>query len=117
MRFIIDADLPRSLKKTIESHNHECFDVRDLGLHTDEEILEYAKKNELIVVTRDLGFGNMVEYPIKENIGLIIFRLPYHFTSAKITSILNEFLKSIDTKLLIKSLIVIELERYRIRKY
>jgi predicted nuclease of predicted toxin-antitoxin system len=32
MRFLIDADLPRSVAEVIRRHGHEAIDVRDIGL-------------------------------------------------------------------------------------
>jgi len=58
MRFLIDADLPYSLADVLSRYGHEAIRVRDtLGSATDEEIFDYANRNECIVVTRDLGFA------------------------------------------------------------
>ena len=32
MRFLIDADLPRSVKPLLEKHGHEAIDAQDVGL-------------------------------------------------------------------------------------
>ncbi len=44
MHFLIDADLPRSLKSVIERYGHEATDVRDIGLGSakDPAIAAYA---------------------------------------------------------------------------
>jgi predicted nuclease of predicted toxin-antitoxin system len=47
--------MPRSSAEVIKSFGYEVDDVRDIGLGSakDKEIIEYALKNGLIIVTRD----------------------------------------------------------------
>ena len=58
--------------------------MRDIGLSSvkDREIIEYALKNGLIIVTRDTDFGEVLRYP--KHPGAIILRLPYTFTAKQI---------------------------------
>ncbi|MBO3840553.1 MAG: DUF5615 family PIN-like protein [Nitrososphaerota archaeon] len=51
MRFLVDADLPYSLIEIISEHGHEAISVRDtLGSVTDEEVFNYANRNELKLI-------------------------------------------------------------------
>ena len=45
MRFLIDADLPRSTAALLKRYDHEATDVRDIGLREakDREIAAYAR--------------------------------------------------------------------------
>lgn len=86
-----------------------------MGVTTDDEILEYANKNHYIIVTRDLGFAEM--FIKNKGFGLLLIRLPYYFTVDKINRIFDKFLKEIDVKRFINSITVIELGRYRVRKF
>ncbi len=115
MKFLIDADSPHSLVDIFNNCGHQAAHVRDIiGSATDDEILEFANKNNYVIVTRDLGFAAM--FLEKKGLGLILTRLPYYFTVDKINKIFEEFLKEIDVKELVDSIIIIELGRYRIRK-
>jgi predicted nuclease of predicted toxin-antitoxin system len=115
MRFLIDADLPKSLKDIFEKHGHQAFDVRDvLGPATDEEVFSYANENKLILVTRDLGFGEM--YSVRHGYGLILVRLPYHFTAEKIKRIMDAFLEKARDEELLNAITVVEVGRFRIRR-
>lgn len=116
MKFLIDADLPYSLKKIFKKHKHDVLDVRDsyLSSATDENIFRYAKDNKYVIVTRDLGFAEMLTK--KKGLGLILIRLPFYFTVDKINKVVDEFLKVVDIKNLVNTITVIELGRYRIRK-
>ncbi len=50
--------MPRSSAEVIRSFGYDVEDVRDIGLGSakDEEIIEYALKNNRIIVTRDTDF-------------------------------------------------------------
>ena len=37
MRFLIDADLPRSANDVVSRHGHEALDVRDIGLRSAKD--------------------------------------------------------------------------------
>jgi len=115
MRFLIDADLPYSLADVLSRYGHEAIRVRDtLGSATDEEVFDYANRNECIVVTRDLGFAE--DFMKKKGFGLLLVRLPCHFTASRIKKVLEEFLKEVNINELVNSITVLELGRYRIKK-
>jgi predicted nuclease of predicted toxin-antitoxin system len=115
MRFLIDADLPYSLAEVLSRHGHEAIRVRDaLGSATDEEVFDYASRNECIIVTRDLGFAE--EFMKKKGFGLLLVRLPYYFTASKIKRVFEEFVKETNVNELVNSITVLELGRYRIKK-
>lgn len=51
LKFLLDADMPRSSAKLIISLGYDIEDVRDTGLRRakDEEIVKYALKNNRII--------------------------------------------------------------------
>ncbi|MBI2657450.1 DUF5615 family PIN-like protein [Candidatus Woesearchaeota archaeon] len=115
MRFLIDADSPHSLIGIFKKHGHDAVHVRSaLGSATDSEIFEYANQNNCIIVTRDLGFAD--EFMKGKGFGLLLTRLPYHFTVDKINRVFDEFLKEANAGELVNSITVLELGRYRIKK-
>mgnify|MGYP003395696661 CR=1 FL=1 len=61
MHFLIDADLPRSLKPLIERYGHDATDVRDVGLGgaKDPAIAAYAQSHNLSLMTGDFGFAEL----------------------------------------------------------
>ena len=96
MKFLVDADLPKSTARIIAEAGFEAKDVRNIGLgqSEDTEIVNYAQEKRCIIITRDLGFGEMF-HSRKLHTGLITLRLPFHFTTNQINTVLSEFLKSI----------------------
>ena len=60
MRYLIDENLPYYFSLW---NNDEFLHVHDLkGIATDIEIWDYAKENELIIVTKDSDFSNKIMY-------------------------------------------------------
>ena len=55
MRFLIDANMPRSAAELLKRYDHEPVDIRDIGMGgaDDSNIAVYAQENGLAIVTRD----------------------------------------------------------------
>ena len=116
MKFLIDADSPYSLIEIFNKYGYDAIHVRDVfKFALDDEIFEYSNKNKYIVVTRDLGFAEI--FMERKGLGLILIRLPYYFRVAKIIKVFEDFLREVKTKELINSITVLELGRYRIKKF
>ena len=115
VKFLLDADMPRSSAEVIRLFGFDVEDVRDIGMGSakDREIIEYALRNKRIVVTRDTDFGEVLRYP--EHPGAIILRLPYTFTAEEINRRLRSFLASVDIDELRNAIIIVEVEKYRRR--
>jgi predicted nuclease of predicted toxin-antitoxin system len=59
MKFIIDAQLPRSLCKLFRDNGHEAYHTLDFeqgNLAKDAFIAEYAYQNNAVVVSKDQDF-------------------------------------------------------------
>ena len=83
MKFLIDADTPYSLIEIFRKNGYDAIHVRDvLKFSKDEQIFEYANKNNYIIVTKDLGFAEM--FFKNKGSGLILIRFPYYFTADRI---------------------------------
>ena len=77
MRFLLDADLPRSASETVRRRGHEAVDVRDVGLRDapDSEIARYAQRERLSLVTAD----QRIPYQASHSPSLWLFRAPRVF--------------------------------------
>lgn len=118
MKFVLDANIPYSSLRVFEELNLEAIHVTDIGLGgaSDAEILSYATKKSGIVVTKDKDFGTLVVFSKLPAYGIVILRLPFSFKADQINIALKNFLKTVDLKKLHKSITIVELGRYRIRK-
>ncbi|MBI2045697.1 DUF5615 family PIN-like protein [Candidatus Pacearchaeota archaeon] len=118
MRFFLDANMPYSSLEVFKQLNLRASHARLVGLGkvNDDEIMKYAINNGSILVTKDIEFGNIIRFPVKLHEGVMVLRLPSFFTAYQINDVLKDFLKSVDIKLLDKTIAIIKLGRYRIRK-
>ncbi|MCE2440246.1 MAG: DUF5615 family PIN-like protein [Candidatus Latescibacteria bacterium] len=118
MRFIVDADLPRSVSQVIAQYGHEAVDVRDIGMMSasDEEIVQYARDERLCLLSGDLGFADVRRYLPSKYHGIVIMRLPRHATSSFIERLLSSFLEQLQNFPLLRGkLAIVESGRVRIR--
>lgn len=115
LKFLLDADMPRSSAEVIRALGLDVEDVRDLGMRysADIDIIEYAQKDGRVVVTRDLDFGSVLQYPTHP--GTIILRLPSEYTAREINDALREFLRSVKRQILKEAIVIVEIGRYRRR--
>ena len=117
MKFFLDENMPNSLLKTLKEEGHEVEHARKkFSGASDKNIVQYAKRNNFILITRDLEFGSLLIYPKESHFGLIITRLPYYSTAKQITEHVRQFLKSINPEELEGSITILELGKYRIRR-
>jgi predicted nuclease of predicted toxin-antitoxin system len=118
MKFLLDANIPYSSSGVFKSLGHEAIHVSDVGLarSSDEQIIRYAKRTQSIIVTRDMDFGALVVYHKMSAYGIVILKLPFTSTASSINVSLKVFLETVDPSNLTQSLVVVEGDRYRIRK-
>ena len=87
LKFLLDADMPRSTGELIKSLGYDIEDVRDIGMRAakDQDIIDYAIKTNRIIVTRDTDFGEVLRYP--DHPGAIVLRFPYMFTAKELNRV------------------------------
>lgn len=118
MRFLIDADLPRSTKDLLRRYDHEAVDCRDVGLGSasDAYIARYAHDNALCVLTGDADFSDIRAYPPDRYHGLVILHVPPNATASMILSLLEGFLKQEQVVIsVVGKLAIVEPGRVRLR--
>jgi len=78
MRFLIDANMPRSIIALVTKFGHEVEFARDIGLGAapDQEIAARAQASGAALLTRDLDFADVRRYPPALYSGIIVLRLP-----------------------------------------
>jgi predicted nuclease of predicted toxin-antitoxin system len=118
MRFLIDADLPRSTGALIRRYGHEAVDVRDIGLRTakDSQIASYAQSEGFCLVTGDFDFADVRNYPPGKYRGLVVLKLPRKANSSVILNLLETFLQQEElVSRMTGKLAIVEFGRVRIR--
>ncbi len=118
MRFLLDANMPRSGAVMLRQNGHEAFDVRDIGLGgaDDTRIAAHAKANGLVLVTRDFDFSDIRNYPPAEFAGIIVLQLPDDAIAAVVVKVLETFLSQPQLlALVVGRLAIVESWRVRFR--
>lgn len=119
MRFLIDEDLPRSTDNLLRQYGHETIDIRDIGLRgaSDADIAAYAQKHELCLLSGDMGFADIRNYPPEKYSGVVVLHLPAKATSSTILTLLKSLLVQTEIVNQLKGkLAIIEPGRVRIRR-
>lgn len=117
-RFVIDEDMPRSLGKLLKNSGYEAMDIRDHGLRgaDDSEIFKFAKENKAVLVSGDLGFGNIIVYPLNSHWGIVIAHFPNEMTTDEINrQLIKRFQESQESDFK-GNLVIIEPGKVRIKR-
>lgn len=117
-KFVIDEDMPRSTAHILRTSGCEVLDVRDYGLRgkSDEEIFNFAQQEKAVIVTGDLGFGNLLKFPVGSHRGILIAHFPNEISTSELN---NQIIKAFDdlTEMDFKgNLVIIEPGKIRIRR-
>lgn len=117
MKFLLDANMPYSTLDVLKSLGHECFHARKIGLSDaeDSKIFDYAVINNLMLITKDLDFGNRNIFNIKKSIGIIIIRLPFYFIAKQINNSLIKFLNEVKIEDIENKITILQLGRFKIK--
>lgn len=94
MRFLLDANMPRSAAGAVQRLGHDAVDVRDVGLGgaDDAQIAAYAKEHSYALVTRDFDFSDVRNYPPADYTGIIVLELPDDAIAATVVKVLESLL-------------------------
>ena len=118
MRFLIDANLPRSTKPLVVRLGHEAVDVRDVGLGAakDDVIARHAQTQGFALITRDFDFADIRNYPPADYPGILVLELPDDATAQAILKVIESFLGRPDLlERLPGRLAVVQVSRVRFR--
>jgi predicted nuclease of predicted toxin-antitoxin system len=118
IRYLLDADLPRSATLALRSHGCEAADIRDLGLGnaSDDTIHRYAVAHGYVLVTADKGFTSVLRFPPGTHPGIIVLRFPPHTPADKKARILTRWIVPLAEHDLTGNLLIVEPRGIRIRR-
>jgi predicted nuclease of predicted toxin-antitoxin system len=75
-----------STAKVLKNLGYEALNARDCGLRgkSDNEVFKFAQKEGAIVLTADLGFGNILHFPLGSHSVILIVRFPNEVSTAEL---------------------------------
>jgi len=117
LKFLIDNALSPIFSEQLQNHGHDTIHVRDIGMQTcsDEEIFDFAQKEERIIVSADTDFGTIIALRNEHFPSVIIFRRTRNRKPIEQVTLLISNLEQIVDSLREGSIVIIEDSRIRIR--
>jgi predicted nuclease of predicted toxin-antitoxin system len=118
LKFVIDEDMPRSTARVLKANNFDALDVRDYGLRgkDDYEIFGFAQENKAILLTGDLGFGNLLHFPLGSHSGIVIAHFPNELSTSELNNQILKAFKNLEENDFQGNLIILEPDKLRIRR-
>jgi predicted nuclease of predicted toxin-antitoxin system len=116
--FLVDEDMPRSTAHALKAAGYSVADVRDVGLRSrpDSAVFVYAQSAGAIIVTGDLGFASILNFPPAGHAGIIVVRLPNKMTSNEVNSQIIRALTELEGEDLRGCVVVVEPGRTRLHR-
>ncbi len=108
----------RSVAEPLKQLGHRVLDVRDYGLRgaADPDVFAFAKQQRAALLTGDLGFANLLAFPLGTHHGIIVARFPNELSTQRINEEILRGLMGIKDEEIQGSLIILEPGRIRIRR-
>jgi predicted nuclease of predicted toxin-antitoxin system len=116
--FVVDEALPRSLAEAIRSAGHEAVHIREIGLQgsSDTVVFDYAQRQGAVLVTPDLEFGDIREFPPGQHCGIVLLRMPRVSAPPRLAAEVVRLLRGVTEPDLKGNLVIIEPGHVRIRR-
>ena len=93
MKFLLDANMPRSAASLLREAGHAVEDVRDVLPNgaNDATVAAHARAGQLILITRDFDFADIRNYPPDDYAGIIVLQLPDDAVAARVNQVMQSF--------------------------
>ncbi len=116
MKFLIDNNLSPRLSELLIENGFDSLHVKQLKMQksSDEEMFQYAYKNEMVIVSADTDFGYILSNWEKNLPSVILFRNFSTLTERQMNSLLS-IAENYGSELERGSIIIIEPSRTRIK--
>lgn len=118
MKIVIDEDVHRSLGSVLHARGHSVMYVPDSGLRgkPDEDIFVFAQHHGAALLSGDLGFANIIRFPLGSHHGIIILRFPNEMPSRAINLVVASLLSGVPERDFIGNLLVLSPRGLRLRR-
>jgi predicted nuclease of predicted toxin-antitoxin system len=106
------------LARLLRESGIHAEDVRDTGLRgrPDDEVIRHAAAHDLALLTADLGFGNILRFPLESHAGVVVARLPNEMPTGSLNHRILGVLRGLSDEEVSGNLVIIEATRIRLRR-
>lgn len=117
MKFLADECVYCVTVKALRNWGHDVLTVQEVGLigHENGDILTYAVGTGRILITNDIHFSNIIVYPPTQHLGIIVLKIRPRILD-RVHAVLFRFLDTIDQEGMKGTLVIIDRNKYRVRK-
>lgn len=117
MRFLTDENTPRMVAELLRELGHDVLDVREVRMAgaSDQSVSDFARQEQRVLITQDLDFANILQYPPSEYAGIVVLRVPMP-TQRRVADTPRDFLAVADLAALCGALVIVEPGSYRVRR-
>ncbi|MBI3583099.1 MAG: DUF5615 family PIN-like protein [Nitrospinae bacterium] len=118
IKFIVDEDMPRSTAVVLRNKGFYVLDVRDCGLRgkSDDDIFRFAQQVGAIILTGDMGFGNLLHFPIGSHVGIVIAHYPNEVSVSELNKQIIKAFDNLTEEDFKGNLIILEPGKIRVRR-
>ncbi|MGD0996434.1 MAG: DUF5615 family PIN-like protein [Candidatus Bathyarchaeia archaeon] len=112
---LVDESVTRNVREWLKKQGFDTINVSDTNLKgaKDQEIAEYAAKNDMTILTLDTDFAQIYHNSPKGTLSIIVIRVS-HSTPAAILETLSRAHEKINLKKTHNQLIIITQRKIRI---
>lgn len=116
MKFFLDQDIYAVTELFLKENSHDVVKASDVDMAcaSDQKILEFARSQERLLLTRDRDFGELVF--IKKLGGGVVYLRILPNNVEEVHGQLLEVLSTHGERVLFDSFVVVESNRHRIRR-
>jgi predicted nuclease of predicted toxin-antitoxin system len=117
MKLKLDENVDARLAEVLRDAGHDAVTVREQGLHgsDDTDLYPLCISEERTLVTLDLGFSNIFQYPTANTPGLIVLRGP-HDLFAMVRVLILTLIEALNKESSVNQLWIVEPGRIRIHE-
>lgn len=117
MKFLADMGIAQRIVQWLRENGHDAVHLRDERLHRlpDDAIFEKAFREQRIILTFDLDFGEILACSGDKHISVILFRL-LNTRTPHVIDRLKKVLEDTADALQEGAIVVVEESRHRIRR-
>ena len=112
---LIDEDLSRSLASFLRARGIDAVDVREIGFRgaSDDAVFSRGQQERRIIVSGDLGFANVLRYPLGSHHGVIVVRYPNEVSAHLVNEAVAAALANVTETEITGALLIVEPGRVR----
>ena len=117
MKLKLDENLSCHLKPALAAMQHDVATAADEGLlaHPDTEVAAAAREEQRMLLTLDVDFADIREFPPGSHPGIVVFRPPALGPLA-VNRFVEQFVRDADLRSFAGCLAVVEVGRVRVRR-